>query len=100
MNYMTSPENLSGVPRDKAAHIIKTKCFTDDDSITVSMIEEDLGYYAWPQAFGSTCGPFPGIGGSAISTFTIEAWEFNGKALYFCQGKPLSCIDFVPLRYK
>lgn len=48
---------------------------------------EELMYYAWPQAFGSTAGPFPGIGGQAISTFTIEAYSDGRDAVLYCGDK-------------
>ena len=45
-----------------------------------------LSYYAYPETFGSTAGPYGGIGGQAMTTFTIEAWEsdMDGKTLYTC----------------
>lgn len=48
----------------------------------------DVEYYAWPQVFSSTCGPYGGIGGDALTTFTIEAIHnimFN-TTLYLCGG--------------
>ncbi len=48
---------------------------------------EQPHYYAWPESFGSTSGPFRGIGGQAITTFTIEAWAGETEALYVCNGK-------------
>lgn len=51
-------------------------------------INDSLSYYAWPETFGSTAGPRGGIGGQAITTFTIEVWasEYFGAALYLCAG--------------
>lgn len=47
----------------------------------------DLNYYAWPQSFGSTAGPRPGIGGQAITAFTVEAWvNYCGATIYTCAG--------------
>lgn len=48
---------------------------------------EELMYFAWPQTFSSTAGPFPGIGGQAISTFTIEAYSDGRDAVLYCGGK-------------
>jgi hypothetical protein len=51
--------------------------------------EKYLDYFAWPQRVSSTAGPFPGIGGQAITTFTVEAWvdSPSGYAVLFCNGK-------------
>ncbi len=48
----------------------------------------DISYYAWPQLFSSTAGPCGGIGGQAMSTFTIEAWvcENSGPTVFTCAG--------------
>lgn len=61
------------------------------------LCKNQLLYYAWPQVFGSTSGPFGGIGGAAMTTFTIEAWAFNEFGLYFCNGKVLMpTADLTP----
>jgi hypothetical protein len=55
---------------------------------------DELEYWAWPQVFGSTAGPFVGIGGQAMTTFTIEAWhDGGGKAALFCNGKVFKITD-------
>lgn len=54
---------------------------------------EMLTYFAWPQTFGSTTGPFPGIGGQAMSTFTIEAYSDGRDAVLFCKGKFIRRIN-------
>ena len=48
----------------------------------------ELDFYAWPQTFGNTAGPSGGIGGCAISTFTVEAYvcDGNGPTVYICNG--------------
>lgn len=57
-----------------------------------------LDYYAWPQAFGSTAGPFGGIGGQAVTSFTIEAFANGSEAVIFCRGKRLKKVNaFEPL---
>lgn len=58
----------------------------------LGVAERDLDYYAWPQRFSSTAGPFSEIGGQAISTFTVEAWVDapSGYAALFCKG--LNCL--------
>jgi hypothetical protein len=49
---------------------------------------EAIDYYAWPQTFGDTSGPIGGIGGQAMSTFTVNAYVLNGSGptLYVCAG--------------
>ena len=54
---------------------------------------DELEYWAWPQVFGSTTGPFGGIGGQAMTTFTIEAWADGSHAVLFCCGKPIKVTD-------
>ncbi|MBK3780167.1 hypothetical protein G3A43_07840 [Paraburkholderia aspalathi] len=73
-------------------------------SITADEVAEQLDcdagsleYWAWPQVFGSTAGPFraPGrIAGAAMTRFTIEAWhDGGGKAVLFCKGRVLKVTD-------
>lgn len=49
----------------------------------------DYSYYAFPYVFGSTAGPHGGMGGQAMSTFTIECYYFEEKdyTLVFCDGE-------------
>jgi len=49
----------------------------------------DVDYYAFPETFGSTSGPCGGIGGCSMTTFTVEAYVFNGTGptVYVCSGK-------------
>lgn len=57
-----------------------------------------IDYYAWPQIFGDTAGPFGGIGGQAISSFTIEAYTNGREAVIFCKQKRLKKVDnFEPM---
>jgi hypothetical protein len=47
-------------------------------------------YYAWPQTFGNTGGPFckpGGVYGQAMTRFTIEAWVEGAYAVIFCNGR-------------
>jgi len=59
---------------------------------------EDLEYWAWPHVFGSTTGPFGGIGGQTLTTFTVEAWhDGTGKAVLFSNGRVFKVTDkFIP----
>ena len=47
----------------------------------------ELMYCSWPEAFGSTCGPFSGIGGQAVTSFRMEAWAWDQFAVVFCNGR-------------
>ena len=61
----------------------------------------DLSYYAWPEIFGSTAGPCGGIGGQAMSCFTIEAWVCDGDSptVFTCCGMYYLDKDrFQPLK--
>lgn len=47
----------------------------------------DTNYYVWPQMFGSTSGPCPGISGQAMTLFSIEAFvDITGDAVCLCNG--------------
>lgn len=52
-----------------------------------------LDYWAYPQVFPSTSGPFGGVGGQAFTTFTIEAWADGNIACLFCKGKVIKVTD-------
>lgn len=55
-----------------------------------------IDYYAFPNTFSSTSGPCGGIGGQAMSSFTIEAWACgdSGPTIYVCKG--MYCFDPGP----
>lgn len=60
--------------------------------------ESYIDYYAWPETFASTAGPFGGVGGQAITSFTIEAYVDGKNAVLFCKGKRLKSVDnFEPM---
>jgi hypothetical protein len=64
-------------------------------------VPENLEYWAWPQVFASTSGPFRrpgGISGSAMTRYTIEAWhDGGGAAVLFCNGRVLKLTrEFAP----
>lgn len=50
----------------------------------------DFSYYAWPQVFSSTTGPRSGVGGQAMSAFTVEAYVCecadSTHTVYLCHG--------------
>ena len=53
----------------------------------------NINYYAWPETFCSTSGPRGGIGGCAMTNFTIEAWVCDdcGPTVFTCAG--MYCFD-------
>lgn len=58
-------------------------------------VYRELFYYAWPQTFGSTAGPFsaPGlISGQAMTSFQMECWSDGKYNLIFCQGVVVQCL--------
>ena len=63
-------------------------------------LPEDLEYWAWPQVFGMTTGPFGGRGKQEVTTFTIEAWTDEYHAVLFCNGVVLKTVTkFEPMLY-
>ena len=53
-------------------------------------LPEHLEYWAWPQVFGSTAGPFGVVAGQGMTPLTLEAWhDGGGMAIIFCQGRRL-----------
>lgn len=52
----------------------------------LNLCSYEIRYYAFPYTFGSTCGPRKGIGGQAMSTFTVEAFESDFGTVYLCDG--------------
>ena len=89
MNYTTEKDSLMGISRKDAADSLQTDI-------------NNLEYYAWPEVFGTTSGPFYGIGGASMSTFTIEAWvnESTGECIYFCLGKVLGKREKFVARFQ
>lgn len=73
--------------KEKAAEILKCDI-------------SDISYYSWPQTFGSTAGPFGGIGGQMISIFQIEAYAFGQNAVLFCGGRIWKKIDNFNFMFK
>lgn len=48
----------------------------------------EIDYFAHPETFASTAGPCGGIGGCAMSTFTVESYvcDQSGPTVYVCAG--------------
>jgi hypothetical protein len=54
---------------------------------------DELQYVRWVQTFGSTAGPFGGIGGQAMTNLLMEAWVWDNFAVVFCGGKRIKMTD-------
>jgi hypothetical protein len=92
MRRETKKENLQQVSKEEAARMLHDRYFAEH-GLSVEFIEHDIAYYAWPEVFGSTAGPFGGCGGASMTTFQLEAWEYQGSAVLFCQGKVIKTIE-------
>jgi hypothetical protein len=88
MNYQTKPGDLPTLSAEEASKILTEK-------IDAPCMPSDLEYSCWVETFASTSGPFGGIGGQAMSRFTIEAWDFLGDAVVFCRGRVLGVGRFA-----
>jgi hypothetical protein len=44
-----------------------------------------LEFYSYPCMFGSTAGPFGGIGGAAMSNFQVQAYVSDEGTVYKCR---------------
>ena len=55
-----------------------------------------LRWWAWPEVFGSTAGPGGGIGGQAMTTFTVWGFwdEATGTGVKYCAGRWKQWCDF------
>jgi hypothetical protein len=92
MNYQTarSAKSLPTISLDEGSKLLDAEDCADC-----------LDYYAWPEVYGSTSGPFPGLAGQAMTTFTVEAWVSPEAALLFCNGRVIRKVpmaEFTPLR--
>lgn len=78
--------------RQQAAEILTEKL---KDSVGGTIHPGELSYISWPEAFSSTAGPFGGVGGQAFTTFQLDAFDYDGHAAIFCNGRFIAyCPDF------
>ena len=56
--------------------------------VNANLIEK----YSFPQAFASTCGPFPGPGGQMCTSFQIDAYTDGKHTIFFCCGKRIKKV--------
>lgn len=91
MNRQSTKDMLQGITREDAVEILSSV-------VQVWVDPYRLEYYAWPQVFPNTGGPFTkpgGVYGQAMTTFTIEAWVDSAHAVLFCKGKVIG-VHFYP----
>lgn len=95
MNSQNLPDDLCAL----AQEVFKT--------MGIEAHRHSMSYWAWPQTFGSTAGPFGGMGGSAITTFTMEAITVGpirdiggGPAVIFCNGRVVAKTMSFELKFK
>ena len=55
----------------------------------------DLVYFAWAEKFGSSAGPFPGIGCQACTEFRMEAWAHEQWAVIFCDSRVVKVGELI-----
>lgn len=58
-------------------------------------LPSELTRVVWTEAFGSTAGPFHGIGGQMITPCEIEAWVsgVDSRAALFCGGRFVRTVN-------
>ena len=74
------------ISREKAVELLKSR--------SIEATEEELFYCTWPHPYGSTAGPFGGIGGQMVTMFQLEAWAFGPWGVVFCGDKIISVGNF------
>lgn len=84
-------EPTPSIPADDAAKLIQDKFGTEYAA------PSDMDYFRFPRTYGSTAGPFGGIGGCAMTQFTLEVWQDSTSnfGVVFCKGKVLAVTDTV-----
>jgi hypothetical protein len=77
------------------AEIMPIPQFARDKAIEILKVEHEayLEYYRFPKIYGSSAGPFNGIGLCAMTKFPIEVWAYNGMAIIACKGRIVTITD-------
>ena len=91
MNDSTMKEDTPSISREQAIAVLNARLGAE---LPFEIYPEELMYCSWPEAFGTTCGPFPGVGGQMVTTFRMEAWAYGHLAVVFCGGRVVSCGEF------
>ena len=94
MNSQTALDVFSKETQEKILHIFEVN--------GIQVIESELDYYAWPQLFGSTAGPNGGMGGCAMTTFTVHAFVYDDEAAVLACSRQIRFVEkFKPfMRFK
>lgn len=91
---------LQGFTKKEAIRLMKMAIAENQRKMCRS---KDIDYYAFPEEFPNTHGPFSKLGslsGSSITTYTIEVWH-NKKfdiAVFFCYNTPLAMVSGFSLK--
>lgn len=79
---MNCQKRDTAISKEQAADLIRAEYGDNEVS------SHYMDYYAWPQQFPTTAGPFKGrVAGQAFCTFTMEAWACYEYAVIFCNGE-------------
>ena len=79
-------ESSSTLTRDEAIELIGNHLY-ESNGMPCTWDWSCGVYHSWQEVFGSTAGPFDGIGGQAMTWFRMEAWVFGDIVCVFCNGK-------------
>lgn len=52
-----------------------------------------IDHYSFPQAFGSSSGPFSRPGGQMFTSFQIDAYTDGKTAIFYCCGERVKRVD-------
>ncbi len=91
MNDSTMKQDTPSIPREEIASRLRGRLGA---ALFDQIPPDELTYCSWPEAFGTTCGPFPGVGGQMVTTFRMEAWAYDKWAVVFCGGRVVFCGEF------
>jgi hypothetical protein len=92
---MVKETTFPTLSREAAFELLSKKYperFADDALIRLDVTDR-MVYYTWPQEFSNTSGPFHTIGGNAMTTFQIEAWEVDAFVVLFTRGRAFLVRD-------
>jgi hypothetical protein len=71
----------------RALDFSKIPAVADEAAARLETTVDRLSMWAWPQVFGNTSGPHGGIGGTAMTTFQVLAFEADdGQSILWCDG--------------
>lgn len=100
MKDKTLKQHEPTITREKAAE--KLQKWADHNRMG-KVDPSEFVYCSWVETFGSTAGPFKGVGGCAMTSFRMEAWYWEGwgVGVVFCGGKVVQVGYFsISANYK